>query len=108
MRYNSAMTLEPAPPHQVAVLALDGVFPFELGIPSRVLGAADGRYDVRVCSADGGPVQTNAGFAITPEHGPEILATADTVIVAPAHPARLGPRLTAPVAAALDRIRPGT
>jgi transcriptional regulator GlxA family with amidase domain len=95
-------------PHRVAVLALDGVFPFELGIPARVFGAAEGRYDVRICSVDGGPVETNAGFAITPEHGPEILQTADTAIIAPAHPGRLGPELSAPVAAALERIRPGT
>src|ERR1700749_2952514 len=107
MRYNSAMMAKPTSPHRVSILALDGVFPFELGIPLRVLGAADGHYDVRVCSVDGAPVETNAGFAITPEHGPEILATADTVIVAPAHPPRLGPELSPAVAAALARIRPG-
>ena len=28
--------------HRVVVLALDGVYPFELGIPSRIFGAADG------------------------------------------------------------------
>jgi hypothetical protein len=27
--------------HRVAVLALDGVYPFDLGIPARILGAAD-------------------------------------------------------------------
>ena len=102
------MMAEPTPPHRVAVLALDGVFPFELGIPLRVLGAADGHYDVRVCSVDGARVPTNAGFAITPEHGPEILATADTVIIAPTHPSRLGPDLSPAVAAALAQIRPGT
>ncbi|GAB3150482.1 helix-turn-helix domain-containing protein [Amycolatopsis stemonae] len=95
-------------PHRVAVLALDGVFPFELGIPARVFGAAGAAYDVRTCTVDGGPVDTNAGFAITPEHGPEILATADTVIVAPTHPARLGPLPAEPVAAALRQVRPGT
>ena len=108
MRYNSAIMAEQTSPHRVAVLALDGVFPFELGIPLRVLGAADGHYDVRVCSVDGAPVQTNAGFAITPEHGPGILATADTVIIAPTHPSRLSPELSPAVAAALARVRPGT
>src|ERR1700749_2359850 len=108
MRYNSAIMAEPTSPHRVAVLALDGVFPFELGIPLRVLGAADGHYDVRVCSVDGAPVQTNAGFAITPEHGPEILATAGTVIIAPTHPSPLRPELSPAVAAALARVRPGT
>ncbi|GAA1247943.1 hypothetical protein GCM10009579_01870 [Streptomyces javensis] len=32
--------------HKVVVLALDGVYPCELGIPRRVLGSADGRYEV--------------------------------------------------------------
>jgi putative intracellular protease/amidase len=105
---DSAVMAEPTSPHRVAVLALDGVFPFELGIPLRVLGAAGGHYDVRVCSVDGAPVETNAGFAITPEHGPEILATADTVIIAPTHPSRLGPELSPAVAAALAQVRPGT
>src|ERR1700753_248537 len=102
------MMAEPTSPHRVAVLALDGVSPSELGIPLRVLGAADGHYDVRVCSFDGAPVQTNAGFAITPEYGPEILATANTVIIAPTHPSRLGPGLSPAVAAALGHIGPGT
>jgi transcriptional regulator GlxA family with amidase domain len=102
------MLVEPASQHRVAVLALHGVFPFELGIPARVLGAAEGHYDVRVCSKDGGPVETNAGFAITPQHGPELLGLADTVIVAPTHPSNLGPELDPSVASALDLIRPGT
>ena len=29
--------------HRVVVLALDGVYPFELGSPARILGAADDR-----------------------------------------------------------------
>src|ERR1700759_821771 len=102
------MMAEPTSPHRVAVLALDGVFPFELGIPLRVLGAADGHYAVRVCSVDGNPVQTNGGFAITPEHGPEILAEAGTVIIAPTHPSRLGPPPPPAGAAALAQVRPGT
>ncbi|MFC0430976.1 GlxA family transcriptional regulator [Kutzneria buriramensis] len=95
-------------PHQIAVLALDGVFPFELGIPARVFGAAGGAYEVRTCSVDGGPIETNAGFAITPAHGPEIVESAGTVIIAPTHPSRLGPRLSEPVATAMRQIRPGT
>ncbi|MFD4668518.1 GlxA family transcriptional regulator [Lentzea sp. NPDC058450] len=94
--------------HRVAVLALDGVFPFELGIPARVFGAAGDAYEVLVCSVDGGPVETNAGFAVMPGHGPEVLESADTVVIAPSHPQRLGPRLADPVAAALERVRPGT
>ncbi|MER5940518.1 helix-turn-helix domain-containing protein [Streptomyces sp. NPDC001928] len=91
---------------RVVVLALDGVYPFELGIPSRIFGAADGRYEVLTCSVDGRPVRSNADFTIGVEHGPEILATADTVVVAsvgvPYIPAELSPE----VVAALARIRP--
>jgi transcriptional regulator GlxA family with amidase domain len=71
------------PLHRVVVLAVDGVYPFELGIPSRVFEAADGRYEVLTCSVDGRPVRTNSDFSITVEHGPEALRTADTVIVPP-------------------------
>jgi hypothetical protein len=39
--------------HRVAVLAIDGVYPFELGIPGRVFGAAGGRYEILTCSVDG-------------------------------------------------------
>jgi transcriptional regulator GlxA family with amidase domain len=97
-----------ARPHRVAVLALDGVYPFELGIPARILGAADDRYAVDVCSVDGGPVETNAGFAVIPRFGPDALASADTVIVAPVQPELLTRELPERVAAALARIRPGT
>ncbi|MEE1790342.1 helix-turn-helix domain-containing protein [Streptomyces sp. BE308] len=69
--------------HRVVVLALDGVYPFELGIPSRVFGAADGRYEVVTCTVDGRPVRTNSDFSVHVEHGPEVLATADTVVIPP-------------------------
>src|SRR6266498_1991747 len=58
------------------------VYPFDLGIPKRVFEAADGRYEVATCTADGRPVRTNADFSITVEHGPEALRT---VIVPPFH-----------------------
>src|ERR1700760_4377096 len=94
-------------PHKVAVLALDGAYPFELGIPARVLGAADRQYEVVLCSCDGAPVETNAGYSVVPQYGPEILASADTVIVAPIETPRLTRELPEKVAAALARIRPG-
>ncbi|MER6035150.1 AraC family transcriptional regulator, partial [Streptomyces sp. NPDC001835] len=93
-------------PERVAVLALDGVYPFELGIPSRILGAADGRYDVLTCTVDGRPVRTNADFTIGVAHGPEILDTADTVVVTSMPPDYIPPRLPGEVTAALARIRP--
>ncbi|MDN0197717.1 helix-turn-helix domain-containing protein [Streptomyces sp. S.PNR 29] len=91
---------------RVVVLALDGVYPFELGIPSRILGAADGRYEVLTCTVDGQPVRTNADFGVTVDHGPEVLATAGTVVIAPVSPSRVTAELPGEVAAALALIRP--
>ena len=93
---------------RVVVLALDGVYPFELGIPSRIFGAADGRYEVLTCTVDGRPVRTNADFSIAVEHGPELLETADTVVVASMATPRIPEGLPAEIAAALARIRPDT
>ncbi|MEU9699406.1 helix-turn-helix domain-containing protein [Streptomyces sp. NPDC047981] len=103
------------PPHRVAVLALDGVIPFELGIPARILGGAltsDGwpLYDVRVCSLDGSPVRTSDGFSVVPEHGPEELSAADTVVVPPTANMRAladEGSLAALAGEALARIGPG-
>src|ERR1043165_3244945 len=104
------------PPHRIAVLALPYVIPFELGIPSRIFHAAtpegaEPLYDVATCTLDGGPVPTAADFAITPDRGPEILDTADTVVIPPAHdqtdPVYVTGELRPEVAAALARIRPG-
>ncbi|GAA2436489.1 GlxA family transcriptional regulator [Streptomyces glaucus] len=104
-------------PHRVVVLALDGLLPFELGIPHRIFGRPrDDRgrplYEVVTCSVrPPGPVVTDADFTIHVDHGPEALATADTVVVPASY--ELGPVftegvLTGELAAALARIRPGT
>ncbi|MFJ6651193.1 GlxA family transcriptional regulator [Microbacterium sp. NPDC091313] len=95
-------------PHRVVVFAQEGAYPFELGIPARIFGAADEPYEVVLCTSDGGPIRTNAGFSITPEHGPEALETADTVVVTPVEPTFLRRELAAATAAALARIRPQT
>ncbi|MFJ5534227.1 GlxA family transcriptional regulator [Streptomyces sp. NPDC093261] len=112
------MTREPAfRPHRVVVLALDGLLPFELGIPHRIFGRpkdAWGRhlYEVLTCSVrPPGPVETDADFAIHVPHGPEVLATADTVVIPASY--ELGPVfeqgvLSGELAAAFARIRPGT
>ncbi|MFK4224025.1 GlxA family transcriptional regulator [Streptomyces sp. NPDC019890] len=102
--------------HRVVVLALTGLLPFELGIPHRIFGRAkdaDGNplYEIVTCSVRPGPVRTDADFDIHVEHGPEVLATADTVVVPASY--ELGPvfeegRLTDELAAALAHIRPGT
>lgn len=73
-------------PHQVAVVAVDRVVGFELGLPYRLLGLAeddDGSplYDVRIATLDGRPVRTADGFLVTPEHDGSVLRTAGTVVV---------------------------
>ena len=73
-------------PHEVVVLALDGVVGLELGLPHRLLGLAedaDGHplYRVRVASLDGGPVRTADGFLVQPEHDASLLREAGTVVV---------------------------
>ncbi|MFD0023110.1 GlxA family transcriptional regulator [Streptomyces sp. NPDC058382] len=93
--------------HRVVVLALDGVYPFELGIPQRVFGTADTLYTVVTCTADGRPVRTSADFTIAPDLGPEALAEADTVVIPPYESAPESTRLPPPVADALARIPAG-
>ncbi|WP_328619208.1 GlxA family transcriptional regulator [Streptomyces sp. NBC_00354] len=74
--------------HRVVVLALDGVYPFEMTIPVRIFGTAEGPageplYEVLTCSLDGRPVRTSADFGVTVEHGAEVVATADTLVIPP-------------------------
>ncbi|GAA3270378.1 helix-turn-helix domain-containing protein [Dactylosporangium vinaceum] len=80
------------PAHRVVVLAVDGVYPFEMTIPKRIFGTAgapDGTplYEVLTCGVHAGPgpgtVRTDADFAVAVEHGPELLSTADTVVIPP-------------------------
>jgi transcriptional regulator GlxA family with amidase domain len=70
--------------HVVAILAFDGVVPFDLATPCEVFGRvslADGRpgYEVRVC---GVTPEVNAGpFALRTRYGLRAVANADTVII---------------------------
>lgn len=103
------MEFRAARPHRVAVLALDGVYPFELGIPNRVFPLVPGAYEVVTCAAtDERTLATNADFSITVEHGPEALESADTVVVPPFDLRHITAELSEPVREALARIRPGT
>ncbi|WP_371479951.1 GlxA family transcriptional regulator [Kitasatospora sp. NBC_00315] len=103
-------------PHRVAVLALDQVIAFELGIPSRIFESARGAageplYEVATCTLDGGPVTTSSDFRISVDHGPELLEWADTVVIpASAHLAHVHPSdpPAADAGPALARVRPGT
>ncbi|MFP1625773.1 GlxA family transcriptional regulator [Streptomyces sp. 5K101] len=101
-------------PHRVVVLALDGVYPFEMSIPVRIFGTAQGPggeplYEVITCGIDGGTVRTSADFSVTVEHGLDALATADTLVVPPftCGPDRPQEWLPAPLATALTTLRPG-
>lgn len=73
--------------HRIAVVALPGVFPYELGVPARFFRAAlhdaEPLYSVTTCSLDGAPVQTNADFSVAPTADRSALETADTIIVPP-------------------------
>ena len=102
-------------PHRVAVLALPDVVAFELGLPSRFLGSArnladEPFYDVKVCTLDGGPVMTTAGYRATPDHDGSILDWAQTVVIPGVHSglALTEGRLEADLAAALGSLRPET
>ncbi|WP_331767162.1 helix-turn-helix domain-containing protein [Embleya sp. NBC_00896] len=103
--------------HRVVVLALENVYPFELGIPVRIFGTATGPddeplYEVLTCSLDGGPIRTSADFTIVVDHGADVLATADTLVIPPftCDPGSDGERdwLPEPLARALAGLRPGT
>ncbi|MFG3700416.1 GlxA family transcriptional regulator [Micromonospora sp. NPDC047620] len=88
----------------VAVLALDRVAAFELGVLAEVFGTdrtADGfpGYRFHVCSPDGGPVRTTSGFQLTPHADLGPAEEADLVAV-PAH--EHGSTVPAPV---LDVLR---
>ncbi|WP_233625204.1 GlxA family transcriptional regulator [Actinoplanes sp. ATCC 53533] len=73
--------------HSVAMLALDGVVGFDLGVPPQVFGtawdAAGNRlYSVTTCGDGPGPVRPErGGFQVVPDHDLGPLATADTVLV---------------------------
>lgn len=100
--------------HRVVVLALDGVYPFELSIPVRLFGSAvttggEPLYEVLTCSIDGGQVRTNADFAVAVEHGLEIVGTAETLIIPPcAYGTDDRDWLPEPLAEAFRDLRPGT
>jgi transcriptional regulator GlxA family with amidase domain len=72
--------------HNVAVLAFDGVAPFELGVVCEVFGidrSGQGlpRYDFAVVAAEPGPLRSSVGFTIGTEHGLDRLEQADLLAV---------------------------
>ncbi|MFB4316981.1 helix-turn-helix domain-containing protein [Actinomadura sp. 21ATH] len=66
--------------HRVAVLALDRVIPFDLGIPMLVFADLE-PYRTTLCAASPGDVATAAGFTMRVDRGPDAARRADTIIV---------------------------
>ncbi|APU15158.1 GlxA family transcriptional regulator [Actinoalloteichus fjordicus] len=102
--------------HLVAVLVRPGLLSMELGIVHRLFGqavSAEGErlYEVVTCAVVPGDVRTDADFTIAVTRDASVLAAADTVVV-PASDEDYGPaeggRISAPLAAALASVRPGT
>jgi AraC family transcriptional activator FtrA len=80
----------------VAVIALPDVAVFELGVLCELFGydrTAEGLpgYDFAVCSVDGGPVASRAGFDVTVRHDLSRVDEADLVVVAPFDNPAFGP-----------------
>ncbi|WP_019630549.1 helix-turn-helix domain-containing protein [Actinomadura atramentaria] len=74
--------------HTVAAVAFDGMAPFELGVAVEVFGLPRPElgdrpwYDLRVCAErPGRDLRAVGGFTVRAEHGLDVLAAADTVIV---------------------------
>ncbi|MGN9909715.1 GlxA family transcriptional regulator [Phytohabitans sp. LJ34] len=70
--------------HTVAVLALDGVIPFDLATPIEVfsrtrLPTGGAPYRVRICGT--GETVHAGGFTLSPPWGLDALATADTIVL---------------------------
>jgi len=100
--------------HRIVVLLVPPVVGFDAAIAPTLFGAAvdaEGAplYDVTVCGLGDGPVSATTGFDIVTGAGPDVLATADTVIVpGTQYPlARESGTLGPEVRTALDSIRPG-
>lgn len=75
-------------PWNVAVLAGDGVAPFELGVACEIFGTDRSEeglpvHDFAVCGLPPGRVRTKSGFHLDAPHGLDRLAEADLVLVPP-------------------------
>ncbi|WP_256839592.1 GlxA family transcriptional regulator [Ornithinimicrobium faecis] len=102
-------------PHRVVVLCIEPLVGFDMTLVPQVLEAARDRqgeryYEVRVASLDGGPVRTHKGYAVVPDHGPETLPWAQTVVIpGMKHPVIRGEGRTTPeLEAAWALLAPGT
>ncbi|MFG2496711.1 GlxA family transcriptional regulator [Streptomyces sp. NPDC048441] len=105
----------PTRPHKIAVLIRDGVLPMELGLVHQLFGNARRTpsgpplYTLRTCALTPGKIRTDADFPVYAEHGPDAVATADTVIIPASHeedeslsPGELKPALAGTLKSATD------
>jgi transcriptional regulator GlxA family with amidase domain len=81
--------------NNVAVVALDRIEAFELGVVCEVFGldrSDDGLpvYDFAVVAGEPGPIRCNAGFTISTPHGLDRLEEADLIAVPAVSDRRLG------------------
>ncbi len=89
----------------VAVIAFNGISPFHLSVPCAIFGedrtsAGIPRFELLVCAAENGVLQTTAGFSIETRYGLNELSKAATIIVPSwRDPAELPPQ------ALLDALR---
>jgi AraC family transcriptional activator FtrA len=72
--------------HRIAVLAFDGMSPFETAIVVEVFGLPRPElevdwYELAVCAADPGPLRAVGGLTLTAPFGLDVFAGADTLIV---------------------------
>lgn len=71
-------------PHRIAVVAYDRISPFHLSVPCLVFRESlpgELNYHLQVCAPEPGRLRTTAGFELVVEHGLEVLADAQTIIV---------------------------
>jgi AraC family transcriptional regulator, transcriptional activator FtrA len=74
------------PSHRIAVLAFDGMSPFETAIVVEVFGLPRPElevdwYELAVCAATPGPLRTVGGMTLTAPFGLDAFAAADTLVV---------------------------
>lgn len=70
----------------IAVIAFNGISPFHLSVPCAVFGedrtgACVPKFELLVCAAEQGKLQTTTGFTIEARHGLKDLPRAATIIV---------------------------
>ena len=70
----------------VVALLYDGLCTFEFGIVAEIFGLSrpemgTGWYRFASCAVDEGPMRAHGGLTVAADHGPEILAEADIIVV---------------------------